>query len=208
MGETIKTLFYFNVSGFGVVYVDGYSPKSITELYDSISEEWKYLLLLRRVISYPMIFKTLTDHCREDTWYSRIYFYELRDKPIEMVFRVLDTKTVLLINSRPEPKKLLRRIIANPRYSTTILMLSKVKYEELPASKEWIHRLTRLARKLYLELSPLIFSREMGRLTALKIREVGETVDIEICVTREGVSTSFEHGGLSVSIKPLDQCLM
>ncbi len=164
-------------------------------------------MLARKIISYPIVFKTITDHCRDGIWFSRIYFYEIRDRPISMIIKVLDPKTIFIFDSNPQPYRLIRRVIANPRYSNSVVLLVKLPYEEPRPLLEKVQNLTRIARKLYLELSPLTFNRELGRLMALKLRQTGDEMEIVLCVNKEGVSTRFSHGGLVINIISLEKCL-
>ncbi len=201
------TLLYFNVSGFGVVYTLTGRTSILGDFLDIIAEEWKYIIIARRVVSYPMVLKTLIDHCKQGVCFSRIYFYEIRHKPISMLYKILDAKTILLIDSSPEPNSLLRRVIANPRYSNSIVLLAQTKIVRPDLPLEWIQRMTKTARRLYLELSPIIYGREMGRLVALQLQEQAEGISVNICVSREGVSSIFQHGGIRVEIRGIDQCL-
>jgi hypothetical protein len=207
MGNMQPSLLYFNLSGFGIVAVEPCEPYQPSRVMNESSTEWKYILLTRRVISYPIVVKTIIEHSRKATWFTRIYFYEVRDRPIDMLLRILDSKTILICSSRPEPAKIMQRMVANPRYSCAVTLLARIEDIEPKYSVEWVSRLARIARRLYLELSPIVYGRRMGRLVALKLRESVEAMNITICVSREGVSTSFTHGGLNVEIRGYESCL-
>ncbi len=206
MANPEPTLLYFNVSGFGVVYTLAGGHINIGEVMGTVADEWKYIMVTRRVVSYPMVLKILTDQCGKGICFSRLYFYEIRHKPISMLYQTLDAKTIHLIDSRPEPLSLLRRIAANPRYSNTIILLAKTNISNANIPMEWIHRMARTARKLYLELSPIIYGKEMGRLIALQLQEQGEVINIKICVSREGVSSFYQYGDLRIEIIGIDRC--
>ncbi len=204
---SMHRLHYFSVSGFSIVYLEDPSPISVKSISDNYIDNWKFLLLARKIISYPIVFKTITDHCRDGLWYVKIFFYEIRDKPLSLIVKILDPKTILLFDSRPEPRMLMKRILAGPRYSNSVVLLAKLPLDEPKEVIEEVQTLSRIARKLYLELSPLTFSRDLGRLVGLKLGRRGDSMEVVLCVDKEGVSTTFSHSGLTINILSLSKCI-
>ncbi len=203
----MRELIYVNYGGFNIVYIDELRKKCNINNYKSLSVvNWKYLLLLKRIVTFPIVFKYIFDKQGKGLQYARIRFREQIDKPVELLLHLMPTRTIFLINSNPSPSRILRRIFANPRYSETLLFLAEV-HDDIEKELVQYNDLLKLSKKLFMELSNLVYKRGVGRFNALKIREREGVVDITICVSKKGVSLETSYGDIKVSIKDIEFCL-
>ncbi|OYT40551.1 MAG: hypothetical protein B6U89_01720 [Desulfurococcales archaeon ex4484_58] len=198
-------VFYANFSGFNIVLIDELiGREKIEEIKKKSVLDWRYIVITRRIVGFPIVFKNIFDNYGSGEYYVKIYFYELREKPVEMIICIQRPRTLVLIDSVPDIVRLLQRILSNPKYGETIVFIAKID-GEIDLSK--YSKSLRLARKLYTELSPLVYSRGMGRFLALKLSSKNGSLDIVLCVSREGVSLETSHGDIKLNIRGIDRCL-
>jgi len=202
----MNELLYINFSGFNLNVLDRLWEKyRIDDVKRKSIVDWRYILLTRRVIGFPMIFKNILDHYSNGTYYVKIFFYEQRDNPVEILLNITGSRSLIFIDSVPDIGRLMRRIISNPRYGETSLFIGKV---ELDIDELYEYdRLFKLAYKLFNELSPIVYSRGIGRFLGLKVREYGQKTEISLCVSREGVFIETTYRDIKLNIVNIDQCL-
>ncbi|ADI31396.1 hypothetical protein [Staphylothermus hellenicus] len=200
-------ILYVNASGTEIFVLENLRGKiSFNEILETITSDWLYILLLRKVVSFATVFKTLTQQCRGKLCYARIYFYELKNQPIQLIFKIFDRSSTILINSDPPIEKLLKRIIANPKFGETVVFISNLGKDNIVIDTEQANDL-KVARKLYMELSPIVFGRGFGRLVAMNMEKTGAGYNVILCVDKEGVSVQSTYERVNLLIKSISQCI-
>ncbi|ABN69645.1 hypothetical protein Smar_0538 [Staphylothermus marinus F1] len=200
-------ILYVNTSGTEIFVLENLREKiDFDKIMDKTTSDWLYILLLRRVVSFATVFKMLTQHCQGELCYVRIYFYELKKQPIQLILKIFDQTFIILINSDPPIDKLLKRIIANPRFGETVVFISKLGKYNIAIDAELANDL-KLARKLYMELSPIVFGRGFGRLVAMNMKRIGARYNVTLCVDKEGVSVQSIYENINLLIKSVSQCI-
>jgi len=201
-----NSIVMMSVGGFEVVI----PSKPCLELDPStlMADKWELILIPNRLITFTHLFKTIVEQCGGGYWFTRVRFYEQWEKPIDMVLKIHDPKTIIILNSNPEPYRLAYRIAGNPRYSSMAVFAAKI-HGELYVSN-WVIELARVAHKLYLEVSPVVFTRGLGRLAGIRVsREpMSNSVAIDICIDKEFVAPQkiVEHG-IQVGVMSIKNCL-
>ncbi len=198
-----SSIVLLNLSGFDLIVtpeVENFIPEF---WHTKKTDEWQYIILPRRSVSFLQVFKILSDNCSGKLCYSRIFFYELRDRPVDLVLEPIDTKTFIMYGSNPPFPRIVRRILANPKYSNTVMFIAKfneTKYDNYRKS-------VTIARRIYMELSPVTISKGLGRLLGVKLENIGGRMKVTLCVSREGIKSTETMGGVSVDIRSINQCL-
>ncbi|NPA99551.1 MAG: hypothetical protein GXO43_09245 [Crenarchaeota archaeon] len=200
---TGSNIVLLNLSGFDLILTPE-TENFIPEFWHTKkTDDWQYIILPRRSVSFLQVFKILSDNCAGKLCYSRIFFYELRDRPVDLVLEPIDTKTFVIYGSNPSFPRIVRRILANPKYSNTVVFIAKfneTKYERYK-------RAASIARRIFMELSPVTISRGLGRLLGVKIENISGRMKVTLCVSREGIKSTETMGGVSVDIRSINQCL-
>ncbi len=201
----MNELFYINFSGFNLVVINELEKRlSLKDVKKKSILEWKYVIISRKIVSFPIIFKNLLDHYSSGTCYVKIFFYELREHPIELLIHIYGPRTLILLDGSPSLNRLLKRIIANPKYGESLMFIGHLddRIEELSKYS----KVLKLARKLFTELSPVVYSRGIGRFIAIKLREKDGSLDLVLCVSREGVSMETTYHDIKLNIQGIDRC--
>ncbi len=197
----------FSVGGFTLVLP---SPQihTLDELRRSKAYEWQIIMVPRRVVSFSHMFKIITDYCKEGTWFVRTRFSEQFDKPIDAIITINEYHDIVIHDAFPGRARLMRRILSGPRYSNAFIFL--VNIGEPGKTPRWISDLAKIAKKTLVELSPLMYSRGLGRLRAVRVVEnedTGET-SIYVCVEREKIPvSSTRKGNIQIYIAGIEKCL-
>ncbi len=197
----------FSVGGFTVVLPD---PPSYTlrGAEERKVDEWQIIIVPRRVISFSHMFKIITDYCKAGTWFIRTRFYEQFDKPIDSITTINEYHDIIIHDSRPERPRLMRRILSGPRYSNAFIFMARIGGEaDVP---KWVSGLAKIGKKTMVELSPLMYSRGLGRLRAIRVMEDEDTgkLILYVCVEKEKIPvTSTRKGNMQIYIGGLDKCL-
>ncbi len=200
-------VFYLSTSGIEVHVLRDFNPGlTLEEILNTETNEWFYILIPRRTVSFATVFKYITQHCYAHLCFVRIYFYELKDKPINLTIYVPDRRSIILIHSIPSLVKLLKRVIANPKYSETVVFIARIPGKNISISRNTEEKL-KLARKLFMELSPIIFSRGFGRLIALMIKGLNMGHQVTLCVEKPGIVVQSSYEGVNLIIKSIEKCL-
>lgn len=203
----MRELIYVNYGGFNIVYISEFREIHDIEYYKEKSvTNWKYLLLPKKIVTFPIVFKYIFEKQGKGLSYVKIRFREQIDKPIELLLYLMPTRTIFLINSNPQPSRILKRILANPRYSETLIFLAKI-HDDIDKNIAQYNDLLGLSKKLFMELSNLVYRKGIGRINALKIREEADKTNIVICVSRKGVLLETNYGDIKVSIRDITYCL-
>jgi hypothetical protein len=200
-------IFYLSTSGIEVHVLKDFNPGlTFEEMLNTKTSEWFYILIPRRTVGFATVFKYITQHCYIHLCFVRIYFYELREQPINLTIYVPDRRSIILIHSVPSLTKLLKRIIANPKYSETVVFIAKIPNKNIGIDRNTEEKI-KLARKLFMELSPIIFSRGFGRLLALVIKSLNAGHQVTLCVEKPGIAVQSGYEGVSLIIKSIEKCL-
>jgi hypothetical protein len=200
-------IFYLSTSGIEVHVLKKFNPGiTFEEILNTETNEWFYILIPRRTVSFATVFKYITQHCYQHLCFVRIYFYELKDQPINLTIYVPDRRSIILIHTIPPIVKLLKRVIANPKYSETVVFIARVPNKSISIDRDTGEKL-KLARKLFMELSPIIFSRGFGRLIALLIKGLNKGHQVTLCVEKPGIAVQSGYEGVNLIIKSIEKCL-
>ncbi len=201
-------ILYLNLGGIEFyVFKDLLNSISIEHVLEKETSDWKYVVLKRRIISFANIFRIISEYCIKSRCYTRLYFYELRYEPIDIIIDVLDKKTFIIVATNIPLSKVLKRIVSNPRFSEVIIFVTPI---EKGLSKEIYDRMDdmKILSKLYRELFPILFTRRLGKLVGIYVRKTSEGKhDIKLCVTKEDVSVEFQHKGLKMKIVGINRCI-
>jgi len=201
-----NSIVMMSVGGFEVVIPS--TPCIELNMSALMAGKWELILIPNRLITFTHLFKTIVEHCGEGYWFTRVRFYEQWEKPIDMLLKIIDPKTIIVLNSNPEPYKLAYRIAGNPRYSSMAVFVTSI-HGEIYVS-EWILELAKIAHKLHLEISPIVFTRGLGRLAGIRVtREpMSGNVNVDICIDKEFVAPQkiIEHG-IQVGVMSIRNCL-
>ncbi len=172
------------------------------------ASKWELVMMFNRIITYSHVFKTINDYCGTGDWLIRIRFYEQRDNPIDMYTKILTNRRLVLLSSNPPPPRLLSKIVHNPRFSNASLLFTRIEDEkEVP---EWVYELEKVASRLYLELSPIMYARGFGRLVGIRVsRARGEKgIKVNLCINKDiGIGQKIREGGLEVVLTSISKCL-
>ena len=200
-------LFYMNFSGFTVIVIDDLQDRySVEEVKKQSITDWKYIIITRKVVTFPIVFKNILEYAKSGEHYVKIFFYEQRDKPIEVRIFVLNPRTVVLVSGRPSLENILRKMISNPRYGETVVFIAKL-VSDLENNISKYNDLMKVSKKLFLELTPIVYGQGIGRFSALRIVERRGSFDVTICVSRKGVDLRTDYGDIKVDIKGIDLCI-
>ena len=203
----MREIVYMVYSGFNIIYINNLREKYSIENYKNTSvTKWKYLVLPKKIVTFPIVFKYIFDRQGMGFHYVKIRFREQLHNPVEMLLDLVPIRTIYLINSNPKPSRLFRRLFANPRYSETIMLLAEINDDPMKDLERY-NDLIRLARKLFMELTSLVYKKGVGRFNALRLVEREGLVDIIVCVTRKGAFLETSYGDVKVTIKDIDSCL-
>ncbi|RLG88635.1 MAG: hypothetical protein DRO16_04905 [Thermoprotei archaeon] len=199
---------YLNLGGIEFyVFKDLLNSISIEHILEKKTSDWKYVILKRRIISFANIFRIISEYCIKSRCYTRLYFYELRYEPIDVIIDVLDKKTFIIVSTNIPLSKVLKRIVSNPRFSESIIFITPI---EKGLGKEIYDRMDdiKTLSKLYRELFPILFTKRLGKLVGIHVRKTSEGKhDIKLCVTKEDVSVEFQHKGLKMKIVGINRCI-
>jgi len=197
---------YLNYGGFDILITQDCPVEySVNYVKKKSVMDWKYFLLIRRGVRFQSILKTIVDECGRGIYYVKISFYETRDKPVELTLAVLNPQTIVLLDSNTGFSSLVRRMLSNPLYGETSLFVARI--DDSLREAEHIYKQARFAHKIFLELTPMIHSRNLGRIMLMKIREIGSTVELTICVSREAVSIESVEKNIKMKISSLNYCI-
>lgn len=197
---------YVNYGGFNVLVAPNYPIEYRLDYVKKKSVlNWKYYLLIRRGVRFQGVFKTIVEECGKGVYYVKINFYETRDKPVELTLAVLNPQIIVLLDSNTGFSSLIKRLLSNPIYGETIVLVARLD----DSLKEMDNALkqARFAHKAFLELTPVIHSRGLGRIMLMKLRETDSTMELTICVSREAVSMETVEKNIKMRISSLDYCL-
>ena len=192
------------VGGFNIIIqlnidLSKYRPHEI--------EKWEMIFLFNRIITYSHILKVISDYCSMGDWYIRIRFYEQWDNPMDMYIKIIDGRRFILLNSVPEPSRLIVKFVHNPRFSNAAVLIMKPKDTvDIP---RWIYELEKIARKLYLELSPIMYARGLGRLIGIKVkRDKEKGLSVNLCIDKELPSKQrIIEKGLEIILSSIRKCI-
>ncbi len=192
------------VGGFNIIIplnidLSKYRPHEI--------EKWEMIFLFNRIITYSHILKVISDYCSMGDWYIRIRFYEQWDNPMDMYIKIIDGRRFILLNSVPEPSRLIVKFVHNPRFSNAAVLIMKPKDTvDIP---RWIYELEKIARKLYLELSPIMYARGLGRLIGIKVkRDKEKGLSVNLCIDKELPSKQrIIEKGLEIILSSIKKCI-
>lgn len=200
-------ILYVNTSGSEIYVLEDLREKiKFDEVLNKITSDWFYILMFRKVVSFATVFKIITQYCVEHLCYVRIYFYELKEQPVKLILKVPDRRSIILINSNPPIGKLLKRIIANPRFGETVVFIARLGRKTININEKTAEDL-KLSRKLFMELSPIVFGKGLGRLVAMNMKRSGAGYSIMLCVDKAGVFVQSSYEGVNLFIKSIDQCI-
>ncbi|GEM_PF-6910918 len=193
------------VGGFNIVI-----PLSIdtTKYKPRELEKWEMIFIFNKIMTYSHILKVISDYCSAGDWYVRIRFYEQWDNPIDMYMKIIDGRRFILINSDPKPARLVMKFVHNPRFSNASILI--MKPTETITMPDWIYDLEKMARKLYLELSPLMYARGLGRLIGIRVERSGgdKGLTVNLCIDKEipGKQRIVEKG-LEIILSGIRKCI-
>lgn len=197
---------YVNYGGFDILIAPSYPAEYKLEYVKKKSiVNWKYYLFIRRGVRFQGVFKTIVDECGKGVYYVKISFYEIRDKPVELTLAVLSPQVIVLLDSNMGFPSLIKRMLSNPLYGETIALVARV--DDSLKEIEHVSKQARFAHKIFLELTPMIHGRGLGRIMLMKLREAGSTMELTICVSREAVSMESTERNIKMRISSLEYCI-
>lgn len=197
---------YLNYGGFDVLVVPSCPVEySLDYVRKKSVMEWKYFLLIRRGVRFQSVLKTIVDECGKGVYYVKISFYETRDNPVELTLAVLNPQTIALLDSNVGLPSLIKRMLSNPLYGETAVLVAKI--DDSLKEADHAYKQARFAHKIFLELTPMIHGRNLGRIMLMKIRESVTGVELTICVSREAVSIESVEKNIKMRISSLNYCL-
>jgi len=202
----MSNLTYIEHGGFTFIHVDEFTSKySLNDCLRRSVSDWKYILLLGRIITYPYVFKNIIDKQGYGLYVSRIWFKERLHTPDTIISYLSTHRTIYILNSQPQPRILLKRIILNPRFSDTLIFSAKIS-DSIDEDLSEYSELINIARKLYVELLSITFKHGIGRFNVMEISEKNGEMEINICIPRKGyyLETKFENSKLV--IKDIESC--
>lgn len=170
-------------------------------------EKWEIIFLFNKIITYSHILKIISDYCSMGDWYIRIRFYEQWDNPIDMYIKLINARKFILLYSIPKPSELIIKFIKSPRFSNaTILVMRPKKTIDVP---RWIYELEKITGRLYLELSPLMYARGLGRLIGIRIkRDKNKSLLVNLCIDKEILSRQrITERGLEIILSSIKNCI-
>jgi len=204
----MRGVIYLVHSGFDLLFLEKTSSEyTLSGVKRSSTFNWKYLVLVKKVVSFPIVFKYLFEKQNPGLHYVRIRFREQLQKPIEMLAYMEYPRTLYILDSNPEFTAILKRILANPRFSDTVMFMAEFSSDVKDLLEEY-SELAKIARRLYLELGSLFYRENLGKLELLKIAEQSRGVlDVDSCVSKKGVYLEITYNNVKVHVKDVESCL-
>jgi len=204
----MRGLIYLVYSGFDLLFLEeAGSEYTLSAVKRSSTLNWKYLVLVKKVVSFPIVFKYLFEKQNPGLHYVRVRFREQLQKPIEILAYVEYPRTLYILDSNPGFTTMLKRILANPRFSDTVMFVAELSSDAKAILKEYVE-LAKIARRLYLELGSLFYRENLGRLELLKIAEQSRGVlNVDSCVSKKGVYLEITYDNVKVHVKDIESCL-
>lgn len=195
---------YLNAGGFqiylfenGLVNLNNYLNKSTVN--------WKYIFIPRRIVTFPILFKYIVENQSTGSYYTRIFFYETRNNPLELLIYVKDYRSIYILSSNIPIHRLLKRIIANPRFSETVIFLAEIE-NDIENMLVKYTSLIKLINKLFPELTRIVYSRGAGRVLLIEFVEKETTFNLTVCVSQKGVFFKTTTEELSIDVKDIEHC--
>jgi len=205
----MRGVIYLVHSGFDLLFLEKTSSEyTLSAIKRSSTFNWKYLVLVKKIVSFPIVFKYLFEKENPGLHYVRIRFREQLHKPIELLAYTEYPRTLYILDSNPGFTTILKRILANPRFSDTVVLMAELS-QGVRDILEKYSELTKIARRLYLELGSLFYRENLGKLELLKIAEQrkGE-LDVDSCVSKKGVYLEIIYNNVKVHVKDVESCLV
>jgi len=199
---------YLVYSGFDLIFLEETgSEYTLNAVKRSSTFNWKYLVLVKKIVSFPIVFKYLFEKQNPGLHYVRVRFREQLHKPIEILTYVEYPRTLYILDSDPGFTAILKRILANPRFSDTIMLMAELSSDARSVLGEY-SELAKIARRLYLELGSLFYRENLGKLELLKIAEQSRGVlSVDSCVSKKGVYLEITYDNVKVHVKDVESCL-
>lgn len=202
----MNKLIFLNTGGFHLITLNYDSELVDFKKYLSRSIiNWRYIFIPRKIVTFPVIFKYIVENQSLGKQYIKIYFYEQRDNPIELITYLKNKQSLFILNSNIPMYKIVKRIIANPRFSETIIFTAELENDVHNQLNKY-ERFTKLLNKLYPEVSKIAYSRGVGKVMAIELSEENGLINLSICVSQKSVLYEINIESINIDIKGLDQC--